>query len=134
MQSTGLMDAYRGNQSRLPVLIQKPDTTAEENGSQSSDSGGGGSIGAGGGDDFVLADLQARVGAAEDALKRAQASGVGVATAKARLAAAKRLLAEHGFGAAAVQVCAKKRSKTGGKSRRPKTMPRARSRREKGKT
>ena len=136
LQSSGLMEAYRGNQSRQSVVIQKPDTATEENASQSGDSGGGGgsSSGGSGEGDIVLADLQARVGAAEIRLAQAQASGIGINHARAALAEAKRLLAEHSFSAAAKQVCRSKRRKTGGKSRRPRSTPRARGKRDKGRT
>lgn len=123
LQSTGLMEAYRGNQSRLPVLMEKPQTAPEDSSAQHA-GGGGGSSGGGGDGDVVLTALQAMVGAAQEALTRARASGVGVATALAALAMAKLNLAQYSLRPAADQVC--QRRKDHGQPVRPRAAPRLR--------
>jgi hypothetical protein len=130
LQSTGLMEAYRGNQSRLPVLMEKPQTAPEDSSAQHA-GGGGGSSGGGGDGDVVSTILQAMVGAAQETLTRARASGVGIASALAGLAAAKLNLSQHSSRPAAVP--ASKPSGDHDQPVRPRSPPRLR-RPRKGRT
>ena len=117
IQSASRSTAQSATASRDPVIVRQHDTSRNDD---NGDSGGGSGGGGGGGADIDAAGLQAAVGEAEEALKRAQLSGVGIATARANLAAAKVRLAMYGFGGASVQVCRRKRGKAGGQAIRPK--------------